>query len=280
MKQMGFFNTLKSAVYDPEFYKRIPKIGLGSAIGYFFLLALIFTVLNAVFLSNDLLRKAPEELKKAISEATSSYPEDLVVELNQGRVSTNTREPFFVPFPEGETEVDGEDINNLLVIDTTTPYSAAQFEQYKTLIWVTQDSVFYRDSNEFQQRSIDLSEMENIKVDKDFINYWVGQVNPWLVYVGPGLLLIVTLGMFIGFAFNLVYFLFLAVFIFFLSSIFKWGLGYGDAYKTAIYSSTLAFIVDMVIFNTGIYTGFFGFPFLFTLISLCVTTINLQAQNK
>lgn len=277
---MGFLNTLKSSIYDPEFYKRIPTIGLGTAVGYFFLLIFIFTVLNSAIMANDLMRKAPEELKKVITETVSAYPADLVVEINKGKVSTNAQEPFFVPFPEGETEVDGQEVNNLLVIDTKTPYSASQFEQYKTLVWVTEDSVFYQDDNEFSQRSISLAEAENFKVDKESINYWVSQINPWLVYVGPALLTIVTIGMFIGFSFNLVYFLFLAVFIFFLSSIFKWGLKYGDAYKTAIYSSTLSFLVDLIIFNTGLYTGFFGFPFMFTLISLCVTTINFQAQNK
>lgn len=277
---MRFFRTIKSSVYDPEFYKNLSKKGLGSSIGYFFLIAIFLTIINSLVLARDLLVTAPQELRKAITEAVNSYPSDLVVEINDGKVSTNAPEPFFVPFPDGETESTGQNINNLLVIDTKTAYSAAQFEQYKTLIWVTQDTVFYQDNNEFSQRSIDLSKVGHFKVDRDSVNSWVETINPYLRFVGPMLLAIVGVGMFIGFSFNLVYFLFLAVLIFFLSSIFKWGLKYGDSYKTAIYSSTLAFFVDLVIFNTGFYTGFFGFPFLFTLISLCVTTINFQAQNK
>ncbi len=277
---MGFLKTIRSSIYDPEFYKNISKRGLGSSIGYFFLIALLLTIINGLVLANGLLVAAPKELTKAISDTVNAYPADLVVEIKDGKVSTNTEEPLFVPFPEGGTEVEGKTINNLLVLDTKTPYSASQFEQYKTLIWVTEDTIFYQDNNEFSQRSIDLSEVKNFKVDRGTINYWVQVINPYLKFVGPTLLAIVILGMFIGFSFNLVYFLFLAVLIFFLSSIFKWGLKYGDSYKTAIYSSSLAFFVDLIIFNTGLYTGFFGFPFLFTLISLCVTTVNLQNNNS
>lgn len=273
---MDFFKTLKSSVYDPQFYRNISKRGLSSSIGYFLLVALLLTIVNGLLLANDLLVTAPRELAKGITDAVNAYPANLVVEINNGKVSTNAEEPLFVPFPEGGTEIDGKNINNFVVVDTKTAYSSAQFEQYKTLVWVTEDTIFYQDSNEFSQRSIDLSEVNNFKLDRETINYWVEVINPYLKFVGPTLLAVVVLGMFIGFSFNLVYFLFLAILIFFLSSIFKWGLKYGDSYKTAIHSSTLAFFIDLAIFNSGFYTGFFGFPLLFTLISLCVATINLQ----
>lgn len=273
---MDFFKTLQSSVYNPQFYRSISKRGLGSSIGYFLLVALLLTIVNGLLLANDLLVTAPRELTKGITDTVNAYPANLVVEINNGKVSTNAEEPLFVPFPEVGTEIDGKKINNFVVVDTKTAYSAAQFEQYKTLVWLTEDTIFYQDSNEYSQRSIDLSEVNNLKLDRETINYWVEVINPYLKFVGPTLLAVVVLGMFIGFSFNLVYFLFLAILIFFLSSIFKWGLKYGDSYKTAIHSSTLAFFIDLVIFNSGFYTGFFGFPFLFTLISLCVTTINLQ----
>lgn len=273
---MGFFGKLKSSVYDPGFYEGIKKMSLGSVIGYFFLFVLLLTTVNTLLLSYDLVVRAPEEVRKTISEGLDSYPADLEVSIDDGKVSTSRQEPFFVPFPRGREEINNESLNNILVIDTKTPYSASQFDQYKTLVWLTSDSLFYRDDNRFDQRSIDLSEVKDFTINKDFINGWVDKINPWFRFVGPALLMLTFVGMFIGFSFSLVYFFFPAVLIFFLSSIFKWGLSYSAAYKTAVFSSSLSFIVDLILFNTGYYTGFFGFPFLFTLISLCVATVNLQ----
>ncbi len=274
---MGFFQKIRSTVYDPDFYAKISKTSLGSALKYFFLFILLLTVINTLILSYELGVKAPTEVKSFVNQSVNSYPSDLEVNIEDGQVNTNAQEPFFVPFPQDDTEYEG--LNNILVIDTKTPFSSAQFDQYKTLLWLTKDSLFYQ-NREYDNRSIALNEFDDIKIDRTFVQGLVDKVNPWLNYLGPALILLTFIGLLIGFSFNLLYFLFIAVLIFFLSSIFKWGLKFSGAYKTAIYASTLAFIVDLVIFNTGLYTGFFGFPFLFTLTTLCIVTINLQNFEK
>lgn len=270
---MSFFRNIRSSVYNPDFYQKIKKTSFGSAIKYFLLLALILTVVNVVILGYELGVKAPEQIREFIRQSVNSYPADLEVNIENGQVSTNAEEPFFVPLPQGDAEYEG--MNNILVIDTKTPFSSSQFDQYKTLAWLTKDTLFFQ-NRDYENRSIALNEVKDFKVNKQFIEDTVNKVDPWFNLIGPVLILLVFIGLFIGFSFNLIYFLFLAVLIFFLSAIFKWGLNYSASYKTAIYASTLAFILDLVLFNTGIYTGFFGFPFLFTLTALCVATVNLQ----
>lgn len=274
---MGFLKTIQSSIYNPSFYSQIKHRSLGSALKYFFLFILLLTLINTLFLSYDLGIKAPEEAKKFITQTVNSFPSDLEVSIEDGQVSTNVQEPYFMPFPQSNSQYNG--LNNILVIDTKTPFSSTQFNQYKTLAWLTKDSLFYQ-NREFDNRSLDLSKFDNIKINRQFVEGLVAKINPWLNLAGPILILAVFIGLLLAFSFNLTYFLFLALFIFFLSSIFKWGLNYSASYKTAIYSSTLAFLVDLVLFNTGAYTGFFGFPFLFTLTALCVTTINLQNAEK
>lgn len=276
---MGFFQTIKSSIFNPEFYAGIKNQSLARSLKYFFSIILILTAVNTLILSYELTIKVPGEVRNFISQSVNSFPPDLEVNIDEGQVTTNAAEPFFVPFPEGNSEVRGENLNNILVIDTKTPYSATQFNQYKTLLWLTRDSLFYQ-NREFDQRSIDLSKVDNLKINRAFIENLVGKINPWLNWIGPFLILAVFVGLFLGFTFKLVYFLFLAILIYFISSIFKWGLNYSASYKTAIYASTLSLFVDLILFNTGIYTGFYGFPFLFTLTSLCIATINLQNSDK
>lgn len=272
---MGNLGKIKSSIYNPDFYSKIKQQGLGTALKYFFLFILLLTVVNTLILSYELGIKAPQEIKSFVNQSIMSFPSDLQIGVEDGQVTTNAQEPFFVPFPQLDYETEYGDLNNILVIDTKTPFSAAQFDQYKTMFWLSKDSLFYQ-NREYDQRSIALTEFDNIKIDRPFVQSLADKADPWLNWIGPGLILLTFLGLFLGFSFNLTYFLFLAVLIFFLSSIFKWGLSYSASYKTAIYSSTLAFIVDLIIFNTGLYTGFFGFPLLFTLTALCISTINLQ----
>lgn len=276
---MSFLNTIKSSVYDPKFYSKIKHQKLASALKYFFLLILVLTLINVVALSYELGVRVPQEIKNFINQSVNSFPQDLEVNIDHGQVTTTAQEPFFVPFPkdipEDIEETPEQDLNNILVIDTKTPYSATQFNQYKTLAWLTKDSLFYQ-NRDFEQRSIDLTDVKDFKFNRLALEGWVSKFSPVLNMAGPILILLTFIGLFIGFTFNLVYLLFLAVLIFFLSAIFKWGLNYSASFKTAIYASTTAFILDLILFNTGIYTGFFGFPFLFTLTALCITTINLQ----
>lgn len=276
---MGFFNSIRSSIYDPGFYAEIKNQSLGKSLKYFFGLISLLTLINVLILSYELGIKVPREIKDFINQTVNSIPQDLEVTIDNGQVSTNKQEPLFIPFSQFTSEIREDSLNNLLVIDTKTPFSATQFGQYKTLLWLTKDSLFYQ-NEELDQRSLNLSKFDNIAINRNLIEEWVSKINPWLKFAGPVLILVVFAGLYIGFTFNLLYFLFLAVLIFFLSSIFKWGLNYSSSYKVAIYSSTLSFLIDLILLNTGIYTGFFGFPLLFTLVSLCIATINLQNPNK
>lgn len=276
---MGFFNKIKSSVFDPDFYSKIKHQSLASALKYFFLFILLLSTVNIVIIAYELGVKIPGEIKLSVNNAVSSFPPDLEVSLDDGQVTTNAPEPYFIPFPEMDKETGYSGLNNILVIDTKTPFTSAQFDQYKTIAWLTKDSLFYQ-NREFDQRSLDLSKFDDISINKAFVRDLVNKITPWLNYLGPVLILFTFIGMFIGFSFSLIYFLFLAVLIFFLSSIFKWGLNYSASYKTAIYASTLAFILDLILLYTGSFTGFYGFPFLFTLTALCIATINLQNFDK
>lgn len=275
---MGFLQKIKSSIFDPDFYSKIKHQSLGSALKYFFLLVLFLTAINTIILAYELGIKVPAEIKSFVNESVMNYPSDLEVNIDNGQVSTNAPEPFFVPFPDtGSPKYDS--INNLLVIDTQTPFSSTQFDQYKTMFWLTKDSLFYA-NREYDQRSITLKDFDNFTINKQLIEKLATTVSPWFKLVGPGLIILTFFGLFLGYTFNLIYLLFLAVLIFFLSAIFRWGLNYSASYKTAIYASSLGLILDLALLHTGTLTGFYGFPFFFTLTVLCVATINLQNTEK
>jgi hypothetical protein len=177
---MDFLQKIKSSIYNPAFYSKIKHQSLGSALKYFFLFILILTVINVLFLSYELGIKLPQEIRNYINQTVSSFPQDLEVNIDQGQVTTTAQEPFFVPIPQDLNEARSEDLNNLLVIDTKTPYSATQFNQYKTFAWLTKDSLFYQ-NRDFDQRSLDLTEFDNFKINRSIVQEWVAKFSPWPV---------------------------------------------------------------------------------------------------
>lgn len=277
---MSFFRNIKQAVYSPAFYKRIPDQTLGQALKYFFLLILILTVFNLIPLFYSLFITIPQEVKNFITQSSNYYPQELEVKIEKGTVSTNVTEPYLIPLPESE-EATVDSLNNLLVIDTKTPYSATQFDQYKTVAWLTKDTLFVQGSESRPDiRAVQLSQIKDLKVNKDVINSLISNVLPWVNILGPILIILVFFGLFIGLTLTLIYLLILALLVLFLSKIFKWGLTYGESYKILLFASTLGLLINLLFNLTSPFTDFHGFPFMFTLITLAVITINLQNSKN
>src|SRR5258706_6400806 len=136
---MNFFKKVKSSIYSPEFYSTIPKSKFGSAMGYFLLITLILAIIQTLFAAPGLLINLPRDAKNILSDVVNKYPSNLEFNLKAGQISTNVKEPYFIADDKGE---------KIAVIDTKTSSSASQFESYGTSVWLTKDSIFYKDTSQ------------------------------------------------------------------------------------------------------------------------------------
>ncbi|MBI2334657.1 DUF1189 family protein [Candidatus Daviesbacteria bacterium] len=268
---MSFFKTIKNSVYSPAFYQQIPNKSFKSSLGYFLLLTLLLTIVSTLTFLGTLLKDVPAAAAQLLNSAVNCYPSELEVTVNRGQVTTNVAEPYFVPFCLGEPN--SADYNNLVVVDTKTPFSAGQFNQYQTLAWLTKDALVYKENN-LEVRVFDLSQIREFKLDKNMIISWGDKISPWLKFVGPVLAVLVIFGLYIFYSLKLIYLLFIALLIWLLAKIFKKVLTYGQSYKLGLYGVTLGFLVEILVGFTRQWTNFGGFPFMFTLITLGVVFIN------
>lgn len=272
---MNFLRNILNSIYSSGFYSKVPQTSLKKALGYFFLLILLLTIVQAATVIKPIFYDTAKNIKQMVDEAVNQYPQELEIEVNKGQVATNVTEPYFIPFSEGSNR-----FKNLIVIDTKTPYSATQFNVYQSVIWVTKDSIFYKDHNSLQTRSLDVSQLGNFTLNKQLLNNLVAQFSPWIKFIGPILFVFTILGFFMLYSFRLIYLLLLALLIWLLSTIFKWSLNYSSSYKVGLYAMTLGFLVEILVGVTQIYTHFSGFPFMFTLITLASVTVNMLHANK
>lgn len=283
---MEFLNNIKSSIYNPDYYKEILNKPFSYSLRYFLSLVAIIALISTITFSFLTLPMINKFINETAPKALNYYPDNLEITVKSGKVSSNVVEPYFIKLPsEIKSEVQGSKdystktspdltkIDNLLVIDTASPLTVNLFQNYKTLVLLSGDSVAYYDNNAIKIQSLDQS--INGVVNKAKFSEVLDKIMPYLK-VSPFLLLpIVFIFSFIGFIIgNLIYLIFGAFVIWLMFKIIKKNLEYGKAYQIGLHAITLGVILEFSVF------WFFPqleFPFLFTFFMLVVVWMNFKS---
>ena len=270
---MRFVARLVASVYSPPFYAAMPARPGGQALLYYLLLVLVLTLVYSLASVLPVALELHAAGPKLLDQAVSAYPDQLQVRIDNGRVSTNVPEPYVIS--AGGTDSP----RNLLVIDTKTPFSVAQFDRYDTVMWLTSDSLVVQDQNP-QLRTIDLSQIPQARLDKAFVLDIASQIRPWLALIGPTIFLLGLFSVYVVYLMRLLYLVVFALVIWLAARLLKHGWSYGVAYKAGLYAMTLPLIWGTLVGLTSGYTGFDGFPFMFSLLTLAVVVVNLWSARE
>ncbi len=268
---MNFLKTIGSSIHSPGFYSTVLTKSFKHSFGYFFLLILLLTAIRAVTLINPLLIEAPRQLQGFVQDIINCYPKDLEIKITNGQVAINREEPYFLSSCEGGAY--------LVVVDTKTPFSPEKFDQYKTTAWVTKDSIVYKKNN-YETNTYSLTKIKDYKLNKEVLSSYYNIISPYLKFVGPILILLAFLGIYLSYNLRLIQLLMVAAFILVLGKILKQNFGFWQSYKLGLYAITLGLIVDLVVSLTSKFTYFYGFPFMVTILTLTVVIVNLFLPKK
>lgn len=258
---MKFFSDIKSSVYDPKFYANIPNVSGGRAIGYLALLAVVLALVHTAFISPGVLR-FQKQIPQFVEQAIEQYPDGLEVNIIEGQVSTNAKEPFFIKAPGSN--------DNILVIDTKNPYTNDQFEKYNSPVWLTKDSLITKSDSKTEIQS--LEDIEEFKINSQLVDQTGGKLKPFVAALSGLLVPFVALGLWLYyFVFKLTYMLFAAFLILFSAKAFKLPWKYSDAYKAGLFAITPALLISLIfdVFNLP------RFMMMFTIITGITIVVNL-----
>lgn len=275
---MTFFRTVVDSINSQEFYKTVPKQSFWKALRYFLTLSFFLVLIQSLYLIKPFLIDFNKQVKSYIGQAVNYFPLTLSVSIKNGHVTTNMPEPYFIKFPLNTVSENSDNYQNLIVIDTKTSYSADQFASYDSAIWLTSDSIFIK--SEEGVKTVDLSKVDSFTLDRNFVDMLVGKITPFLGFFGPTIFLFMFLGIYLSFTSRIIYLLVLTLVLLLIAKSRKWPYSYGAFYKIGMYGMTLGLIIDTVIAKTQKMTGFSGFPFLFSLITLGVIYFNLSEAFK
>ena len=270
---MSFFNKVKNSTYSPEYYRELMTQPFSYSLKYFFLLTLVFMVLFTLRFSVLYLPEINKTLGSVGATIIDRYPQELEVNVKDGIVSTNVEEPYYIKIPDAQKADFGgseSDIENFIVIDTKNEPSIDSLDKYKTFVLVTKNYIVAKEDNgKITMNS--LKEMPDISINKNSVIQFTEKYSPYLKFLIPILILFVFIGSFFLVAFELVYLLIAALFIWLIASVKGAGIGYKKSYQLGIHLITLPLLIT-VIFQIGF--------LLFTTAVLILAAVNIIKKKE
>lgn len=283
-----FFTRIWLCCTSPSSYKELKAKSFWSGFWYLYWLLVVTTFLSAITFAVQATVFMPQ-IKTWIEEAKETvpglYPEELILTLSGGQLSTNVEEPYVFPLPAGweaamthrakedeKDEEDGPALKHVLMIDTTA--TVEQYPEYETVVLLTKTAAIAREKNaikvmlysEFQKDGV-----APIIMNREVYTQVTQKALPFLDFIPT---IIVTIALvavlllpWIGAAFGaLGYLLYLLVF-----TLLAWLIAatmgrkftYGELYRLGFYALTPAIIIGWISHWLDL-----GFSMLFTLIFL------------
>jgi hypothetical protein len=291
---MNFTEEVKRSIYGPSFYQGLKSSPIKASIGYFFrlsfLLALLSTIVFSIITIPRFMRVTNQE---SVNSFIEIFPKELTLTIQSGHLSTNVPEPYSIKMPTilggvmntSQTGTTTGHAENLVVISTQADPSLSGIDRvltsYRSHVLITGTEIVSKDSSgKITVQS--LSSFPNMTIDQGKFREFVNKIRPFLKFIVPISIRFVFLGFLFYFSLNLVFALFLAIFILLLGKAFRWNISYWQSYIVGLYAMTLAILLTFLL-NTLL--SFLPFPvylpqFVFTVITLLVVYINMRIKQE
>ncbi|MDI6734083.1 MAG: DUF1189 family protein [Patescibacteria group bacterium] len=275
---MTILNNIKQSIFSPKFYQGLTQKPFSFSIKYFYSLVLILAFILTIIISINLVPGLSLLFNNLSTAAVKSFPDNLIITIKAGKASTNVLEPFFVKMPndfkaENQKNKEVSSPENFLVIDTKTSFSIDRFKEYKTLFWLTGDSIVGYDDGGI--RIMSLEQIPDVVVDKPIFVSFVDKIKPIMKIIPPLAVLGIFAFLIAGFSFKLVHLLILALIILLIAKIKGVVSSYKNSYRIGIHAMTLGLVYYALTLILPI-----SVLFLFSFLVLIVVWLNLLPQKK
>ncbi|MFA6050445.1 MAG: DUF1189 family protein [Candidatus Paceibacterota bacterium] len=273
---MNIFKTIVATFYNPSFYEEAKHHSVKKVIGYYAKFSLLLALLAFIFAFAVISPVVKGTVAMVKNDLLGSYPQDLVLTVSKGTLSTNAPvEPVVIPLPAKWRERGPKSKPapmNLAVINTKTENQVSfdEFKNMSTAIFFGKDYMINLEGNDAVSMRT-LNDIPDVVVDRPLLEKIFGYAS-LLWIVAP---FFVAIGVFVVTFMNLVYCLLFALLVMLVAYAIKHKLGYKESWKVAVYASTWPAIVLLVVSPLGS-----GINFLFTLLTLLVAIINLPAKSS
>ncbi len=276
------FEKIQSIFYRPDWFRRQEFTG-GQALS-FYSLSILFLVLGFTLLLipamwgvNQFFSGSEWQEQKAVVQ--SLYPDDLVITIDDGKLTTNQTEPVVIPLPEA-WHGQGVKPSNLLVIDRDAEVSRNAMERYDTWVLATETEIGFWESSKGSLESFSLKDFDwakTIEVTNASFDYWVIErggsiVKTVTLFLMSVLPLLLYIGLWVGY---IVYSVFGALVVWLAAHLRQHKLTYGQAYRSTLYLLPASFLLSLLMS-----LGNWHIPLLFSLVLFVMAFLNFEKRPK
>ena len=185
---MNIFSEIKNSIYGPKYYKEVLEKPFSYSFKYYVIFALLFAL---VFTTVATIRFIPivNLLSEKVPQLAGYFPQELAINIKNGKASTNVQEPYFVKMPQSfkadsNARPNISDMKYLFVIDTKDKFDLDVFNSYKTYALLTADSIIYIDGN----KKITISSFASVKdftLNRDKVAGFINTIRPLFATLYP-----------------------------------------------------------------------------------------------
>jgi hypothetical protein len=156
MKRFSILEPLYLSFYSSDLYRDVRTNWKGTGFLYLLLLLAVTWLPVMYKLHVGIAESVQQEAPKYLDQV----PKITIV---RGEVSIDRPVPYTISDPDGGTP--------LMVIDTSGTITS--FEQTKALVLLTKNKLMYQQPNRAETRIYDLSKVDGLTIDREFVNGWV-----------------------------------------------------------------------------------------------------------
>lgn len=253
-----FITNYKRSLRDFTYYKELLQKPFFFSLRFLYLVTFIVLLINTFLFAISaafLLPSLPKKIEILQARLQTLYPEDLIISIDDGIISTNKKEPVYLDIPEIRTFIP---YTHFVTIDTSA--SSTDYIDRDTVLLVTGDGVVYPDVNDstLPYRVEDAHSFGNTRVDYAAYQSALDRVNrvlimlpeiaPWLLIAA--VIFIPIFGSIIVTAWRLLILLILTGILYPISMIFGNKFTYSELYKMGMHGLvapiTLTLILNMM----------------------------------
>lgn len=254
-KIKAFFYILTKSATSPAYYRDVVTTSLGFSIKYFLMLALVISLISGIISLVITLPKINQTFGNITEDVKNLYPRDLVVKVQDGQMSINQPEPYFIKFP-GSEEFNSDLVKtdetekaempeNLLVFDAAGTLDS--LDTYKTLILINKTNILTKNPNSEKIEAYPLKDLPNGEFSKDTFAKLMDKLQVFVRLIPYLYFAIISVFLFLyNFVYRFLYALIVGVMLWILGAMLNTQLTYTKNLKIALHALTLPMIIETI----------------------------------
>ncbi|MBI4137186.1 DUF1189 family protein [Candidatus Roizmanbacteria bacterium] len=266
MKKVAlFFRILFLSFVNPYYYGKIITRPLSFSFQFYVIFQFLFSLVATVYILIRFVLPYQDFIEHLPDHLVRIYPDNLIVSINHGQVSTNVSEPYGIPFSEvtpllsklEKTSTVSAQTNyqNLLTIDTQAVEEDIQ--RHSTWALLTWDSFLYWYDGRIE--TVPLTTVEHMVITEELVTSISSQLQPVTRHLVLLLSILNFISFFIAGILRLIIVVLISFFLFPLARSILLPISWRNCFQISLHTSLLTQTIVAILSVTGIR---YWFPFI------------------